>query len=162
MTGAGQPAQNNNCSPGRFRRLLLLLSRAFTEDFATAQGWFTTYGNASFDQSATADEIGAEPGATAVLFSGTATPSCKAAGKQLWLTTSVTNTDTVPIDVRITTVSGEHKFTKIPAGETVEKTFSVKGKTLSAGEVSLVAYKNVDGHAVQTKSTAPYPETTCG
>ncbi|MGN7702040.1 asparaginase [Cellulosimicrobium sp. 22601] len=142
-------------------RLLLLLSRAFTEDFATAQGWFATYGDASFDQSATAATIGAEPGSTSVLFTATATPSCKAAGKQLWLTTSVTNTDTVPIDVRVTTVSGEHKFTKIPAGETVEKTFSVKGKTLTAGEATLVAYKNVDGHAVQTKSTAPYPETTC-
>ena len=32
-------------------RILLLLSRAFTDDFATAEEWFATYGTPSFDQS---------------------------------------------------------------------------------------------------------------
>lgn len=142
-------------------RLLLLLSRAFTDDFATAQGWFTTFGNASFDQSATAATVGAEPGSTTVRFSGTATPSCKAAGKQLWLTAAVTNDDTVPIDVHVQTPAGEHTFSAVPAGESAEKTLAVKGKTLDAGEITLVATKDVDGRAVQTETTAAYPETTC-
>ncbi|MCM3533803.1 hypothetical protein M3693_06140 [Cellulosimicrobium funkei] len=142
-------------------RLLLLLSRAFTDDFATAQGWFTTFGNASFDQSATAATVGAEPGSTTVRFSGTATPSCKAAGQQLWLTASVTNEDSVPIDVHVQTPAGEHTFSAVPAGESAEKTLAVKGKTLAAGEITLVATKDVDGRAVQTQTTAAYPETAC-
>ncbi|SMF04719.1 L-asparaginase [Cellulosimicrobium cellulans J34] len=142
-------------------RLLLLLSRAFTDDFATAQGWFATYGSRSFDQSATAGTIGAEPGSTSVSFTATATPVCKAAGNKLWLTASVTNTDTVPIDVHVTSSSGEHTFTAVPAGETAEKTFSVKGKTLPAGEVALVATKDVDGRTVETEAAAAYPETAC-
>ncbi len=140
-------------------RLLLLLSRAFTEDFATAQGWFATFGNASFDQSATADVVGATPGSTAVLFSGTATPSCKA--QKAELTVAITNSDAVPVDLRVDSPAGGYKFTKIPAGQTVKHTIPAKVADLAAGEAKLTAYKNVDGKGIQTVKTVAYPATTC-
>ncbi len=37
----------------------------------------------------------------------------------------------------------------------------MKAKTLDAGEITLVATKDVDGRAVQTEATAAYPETAC-
>ncbi|WP_193311433.1 asparaginase [Georgenia satyanarayanai] len=43
-------------------RLLLLLSRAFTEDIEQARGWFATLGTPSFDQSALAGTVSPTPG----------------------------------------------------------------------------------------------------
>ncbi|MCB7136026.1 asparaginase [Cellulosimicrobium marinum] len=139
-------------------RLLLLLSRGFTDDLETARGWFATYGSPSFDQSEAAGTIGAGPGATAVLFSGTATPACKATKAEL--TVEITNTDTVSIDVRVTSPAGGYKFSKIPAGKTVKHTIPATAD-LAAGEATLTAYKNVDGTGIQTVKTAAYPATTC-
>ena len=140
-------------------RLLLLLSRGFTEDLATAQGWFATYGNASFDQSATADVVGATPGSTAVLFSGTATPSCKA--QKAELTIEITSSDAVPVDLRVESPAGGYKFTKIPAGQTVKHTIPAKVDDLAAGKATLTAYKNVAGKGIQTVKTVAYPELGC-
>ncbi|MFC8922026.1 asparaginase [Cellulosimicrobium sp. NPDC057127] len=141
-------------------RLLLLLSRAFTEDLETARGWFATYGSPSFDQSTTAETVGATPGSTAVLFSGTATPACKA--KKAELTVAITNSDSVAIDVRVASPAGGYKFTKVPAGKTVKHTIPAKAADLAAGEATLTAYKNVDGQGIQTVTTAAYPATSCG
>lgn len=140
-------------------RLLLLLSRGFTTDIDTAKGWFATYGNASFDQSATAETVGAEPGATAVLFSGTATPACKAS--RVELTVSITNKDAVPVDVRVESPAGGYKFSKIPVGKTVKHTIPTTSADLAAGKATLTAYKNVGGKGVQTITTAAFPATTC-
>ncbi|WP_241744141.1 asparaginase [Cellulosimicrobium arenosum] len=140
-------------------RLLLLLTRAFTDDLDTAKTWFASFGSPSFDQSATAAAVGAEPGATAVLFSGTATPACKADKAEL--TVSITNKDTVSVDVRVDSPAGGYKFSKIPAGKTVKHTIPTSSADLAAGDAKLTAYKNVDGKGVQTISTAAYPATTC-
>lgn len=139
-------------------RLLLVLSRAFTEDFNQAKDWFATFGTPTFEQSGAASTIPAEPGGTSVLLTSTATAACN--GRTASIHVTVTNTDSVPIDVRVTSAAGEHKFSKIPVGSTVEHTLT-RGASLDAGEAKLVAYKNVDGAGVQSTSTAAHAAVTC-
>ncbi|MEK8226525.1 hypothetical protein NKG05_11220 [Oerskovia sp. M15] len=93
-----------------------------------------------------------------MLLTSTATAACS--GRTATIQLKVTNTDSVPIDVRVTSAAGEHKFSKIPVGSTVEHTLT-RGAALDAGEAKLVAYKNVDGAGVQSTSTAAHAAVTC-
>ncbi len=84
---------------------------------------------------------------------------CKA--QKAELTVSVTNSDSVSIDVRVDSPAGGYKFTKIGAGKTVKHTIPAKVDDLAAGKATLTAYKNVAGKGIQTVKTVAYPELGC-
>ncbi|WP_265521561.1 asparaginase [Oerskovia flava] len=141
-------------------RLLLLLSRAFTDDLDTARGWFASVGSPTFDQSEAAATTDPGPGAPdPVLFTGAAATTCIA--KKPRVTLSVANTDTAPVDVTVTSPAGDHSFRTLAPGASTKHAFTLRDPELAAGEATFTATKIVDGQPIETVSTAAYPAITC-
>ncbi|WP_194409570.1 discoidin domain-containing protein [Microbacterium cremeum] len=89
-----------------------------------------------------------------------ATPETR--GKKVRLSVSVTNDDSVRMDVVVVTPYGEKTIEDVKPGKTVRASFNTKLAAVEAGEAIVTATATVDGESVTETTTVPYEAFATG
>ncbi|MGX1702903.1 M14 family zinc carboxypeptidase [Microbacterium sp. NPDC055357] len=80
------------------------------------------------------------------------------AGK-VYTSVSVTNNDTVPADIRVTSDHGGKSFTAVQPGKTVSVSINTRTATLTAGEIGITG---TAGDRTDLETSVTYAATNCG
>ncbi|MFB8385742.1 M14 family zinc carboxypeptidase [Microbacterium sp. NPDC055910] len=80
------------------------------------------------------------------------------AGK-VYTSVSVTNNDTVPADIRVTSGHGGKSFTAVQPGQTVSVSINTRTATLTAGEIGITG---TAGDRTDLETSVTYAATNCG
>jgi O-glycosyl hydrolase len=100
-----------------------------------------------------------EPVAPELTVTAVATTRC--VSRKVVITAQVTNTNTVPVSVTLTSPYGTKSFASVAPGTNASHAFSTRLRSVEAGAVAVQAQAVVNGAPATVSTNASYAATTC-